>query len=383
VRRRRIIQTMSSPSSPTTPRLQFEAALETTLRLGLVLALLLWCIAIVRPFITTILWGIILAIALAPAHRWMAAALGGRRKLAAVIFVVLGLTLLIGPALQLSSILIDSTQEYAAKIESGTLKIPPPPAGVAQWPVVGERVSSLWSLAASNLEAALELVAPQIKALGAWLLGAAAELGGGILKFILSMIIAGVALASSAESSVRIGRVATRLAGANGEPIVKLAESTIRSVATGIVGVALIQTTLAGIGLVIVGVPAAGFLALLVLFLCIVQLGPALIMLPAAIYVFSSADTLTASLFLAWSVFVLLLDNVLKPLLLGRGVDAPILVIFLGAIGGFLSMGIIGLFVGAVVLVLFYTLAKSWVNDGLLAEEPKPAPVAQSPASGG
>jgi predicted PurR-regulated permease PerM len=374
---------MSSPSDPKPPRLQFGDALETTLRLGLLLAMLLWCIAIVRPFITTILWGVILAIAVAPAHRWMAASLGGRRKLAAVIFVALGLTLLIGPALQLSGILIDSTQDYAAKIESGALKIPPPPARVAEWPVVGERVSSLWTLAASNLEGALELVAPQIKALGGWLLGAAADLGGGILKFILAMIIAGVALASSAESSVRIGRLATRLAGASGEPIVKLAESTIRSVATGIVGVALIQTTLAGIGLVVAGVPAAGFLALLVLFLCIVQLGPALIVLPAAVYVFSTADTLTASLFLAWNIFVLVLDNVLKPLLLGRGVDAPILVIFLGAIGGFLSMGIIGLFVGAVVLVLFYTLTKSWVNEGLLPDEPKPAAVEPTPPSGG
>lgn len=366
---------MSSPSDRKPPRLLFEDALETTLRLGLVLALLLWCIAIVRPFVTTVLWGVILAIALAPAHRWMTAALGGRRKLAAVIFVALGIALFIAPALKLSGILIDGMQDYAARFESGALRIPPPPAQVADWPVIGERVLSLWSLAASNLEAALELVAPQIKALGGWLLGAAAELGGGILKFVLSMIVAGVALATSAESSLRIQQIARRLAGASGQRIVQLAESTIRSVATGIVGVALIQTTLAGIGLVLVGVPGAGLLALAVLFLCIVQLGPALVVLPAAAYVFATADTLTASLFLAWNIFVLVLDNVLKPILLGRGVDAPILVIFVGAIGGFLSMGIIGLFVGAVVLVLFYTLAKSWVNEDLLADETEPAPV--------
>jgi predicted PurR-regulated permease PerM len=373
---------MTPPSDPKSPRLSFEAALETTLRIGLVLALLVWCIAIVRPFITTVLWGVILAIALAPAHRWMTAALGGRRKLAAVVFVALGLALFIAPALKLSGILIDSAQDYAARFESGALRIPPPAAQVAEWPVVGERISKLWSLAASNLEAALELVAPQIKALGGWLLGAAAELGGSILKFVLSMIIAGFALATTAESSARIGQIARRLVGANGERIVQLMETTTRSVATGIVGVALIQTTLAGVGLVIAGVPAAGLLALAVLFLCIVQLGPALVMLPAAAYVFSTADTLTASLFLAWTLFVLVIDNVLKPLLLSRGVDAPILVIFLGAIGGFLSMGIIGLFVGAVVLVLFYTLAKSWVNEGLLAGEAVPAPAPPGRPSG-
>jgi predicted PurR-regulated permease PerM len=366
---------MSSPPDPQSSALRFEHALETTLRIGLVLALLLWCVAIVRPFITTVLWGVILAIALAPAHQRVTAALGGRSGLAAALFVALGLALFIAPALELSSILIDSTQEYAARVASGTLTIPPPPARVAEWPVIGERVSSLWSLAASNLEAAVELVAPQLKALGGWLLGAAAELGGGILKFVLSMIIAGFALANTAASSPRIRRIARRLAGANGERIVQLMESTIRSVATGIVGVALIQTTLAGIGLVVAGVPGAGLLALAVLFLCIVQLGPALVMLPAAAYVFSTADTLTASLFLAWTIFVLVIDNVLKPLLLSRGVDAPIFVIFLGAIGGFLLMGIIGLFIGAVVLVLFYTLAKSWVNEGLLAGGVDTAPV--------
>ena len=159
-----------------------------------------------------------------------------------------------------------------------------------------------------------------------------------------------------------------RLAGGYGQRFVELSESTIRSVATGIVGVALIQSTLAGVGLAVAGIPAAGLWALVALFLCIVQLGPGLVLLPAVIYVFSTATKPVAAVFLVWCLFVSLLDNFLKPLLLGRGVDAPILVIFVGAIGGFLSMGIIGLFVGSVVLVLFYTLLKSWVNEDLLPE---------------
>jgi predicted PurR-regulated permease PerM len=359
---------MSSPE-PGSPSLQFRRALETTLRIGLVLALLLWCIAIVRPFITTVLWGVILAIALAPAHRRVAAMLAGRRTLAAVLFEALGLALLIAPALQLSGLLLDDVRLYAARFESGALKIPPPPAQVAEWPVVGERVAALWSLAASNLEAALERVAPQLGALGRWLLGAAAELGGGVLKFILSLIVAGVLLANAGTTVKRLERVVSRILGSNGERILRLAESTIRGVATGIVGVALIQTTLAGIGLVAAGVPAAGLLAVLILFLCIVQLGPALVLIPAIVYVFASAETLTAAVFTAWSVFVLILDNVLKPLLLSRGVNAPVLVIFLGAIGGFLSMGVIGLFVGAVVLVLFHNLVEAWVDEGLREED--------------
>jgi predicted PurR-regulated permease PerM len=372
---------MAPPPEPETSPLQFRNALETTLRIGLVLALLLWSIAIVQPFITTVLWGAILAIALAPAHRRVAALLGGRRGLAATLFVLVGLALFIVPALQLSGLLIDGMHEYTARFESGSLRIPPPPPRVAEWPVVGERVAALWSLAASNLEAALELVAPQLKAFGTWLLGAAAELGGAILKFILSLIIAGALLASAGSTVRRLERVVSRILGSNGERILQLGESTIRGVATGIVGVALIQTTLAGAGLVVAGVPAAGLLALLILFLCVVQLGPALVLIPAMIYVFSTGETLTAAIFAAWSIFVLVLDNVLKPLLLSRGVDAPVLVIFLGAIGGFLSMGILGLFVGAVALVLFYTLAEAWVNEGLLAEPAQPAP-ADPPRTG-
>jgi len=132
--------------------------------------------------------------------------------------------------------------------------------------------------------------------------------------------------------------------------------------------VALIQSTLVGLGFLVAGIPAAGLWALVALFLCIIQIGPALVLLPAIVYVFYTADSLTAGLFLVWCLVVGLLDNVLKPLLLGRGVDAPMLVIFLGAIGGFLSMGIIGLFVGSVVFVLFYTLLKSWVNEEILEE---------------
>ena len=370
---------MANPESPIRSSL-FRDALETTLRIGLVLVLLVWCFQIVRPFITPVLWGVILAIAVSPLYRRLVALLGGRRKSAAAILVVLALALFAAPALNISGALVDSLQDLADRFRAGELRIPPPPERVAEWPLIGERLSAFWSLAATNLEAALLRLSPQLQALGGWLLGAAAGIGIGLLQFVFSLVIAGVVLATSEVSRAGVEKLMRRLAGADGQRIVELAESTIRSVATGIVGVALIQATLAGIGFVAVGLPAAGLVALAVLFLCIIQIGPILILVPAVIYVFAHADTLTASLFLIWSLIIALIDNFLKPLLLGRGVDAPILVIFVGAIGGFLSMGIVGLFVGSVVLVLFHTLFVSWVNQDLSAETRAPAAAVPAPS---
>jgi predicted PurR-regulated permease PerM len=353
------------PSDIETPRPPpaFRDTLETAIRLGLVLLLLVWCFQIVRPFVTPILWGFIIAIALAPAYLRLTSLLGGRRKLAATIFVVIGVFLFIVPAVVLSGTMIGGLQDVAAQFRNGELRIPPPPERVSEWPLVGHRLSAFWSLAATNLEEAASRLAPQLKAAGGWLLAAAANVGFAILQFVFSTIIAGVLLANGPASHAGFEQLMQRLAGPYGHRFVELSESTIRSVATGIVGVALIQSTLAGVGLAVVDVPAAGLWAILALVLCIIQLGPALVLLPAVVYVFSTASKPVAVVFLVWCLFVSVLDNFLKPLLLGRGVDAPILVIFIGAIGGFLSMGIIGLFVGSVLLVLFHTLFKSWVNE--------------------
>ena len=359
---------MATPTPEAAARSRsFRDTLETTIRLGLVLLLLVWCFQIVRPFITPILWGVIIAIAVAPAYGWATQRLGGRRKLTATLFVLLALAVFIAPVVNFSGTLIQSTHDVADAFRRGDLRIPPPPPRIATWPFIGERLAAFWSLSASNLEAALSGLAPQLKAVGVWLLAAAANVGLGILQFVFSLVISGIVLAGGPQTRGGIELMMRRLAGAQGHRFVALAESTIRSVATGIVGVALIQSTLAGIGLVVMGIPGAGLWALLALFLCIIQLGPTLILLPAVLYAFSTADTLPASLFAVWSLIVGVLDNFLKPLLLGRGVDAPMLVIFVGAIGGFLSMGIIGLFVGSVVFVLFHTLLTTW-----LAEETAP-----------
>lgn len=371
---------MSAPSD-TTPRARlFHDVLETTIRIGLVLVLLAWCFQIVRPFITPVVWGFIIAVAVAPVSRRLTAALGGRRKLAAAILVALGFALFIAPAVNLSGTLIAGLQDLASRLHDGQLRIPPPPQWIADWPLVGDPILEFWNLAINNLEAAVLRLAPQLQVVGGWLLTAAAGVGYGIVQFVFSMIFAGIVIANADRSRDWLERLMRRLAGAGGHRILALSESAIRSVAVGIVGVALIQASLAGAGFYLVGVPGAGFWALLVLFLCIIQLGPGLVLLGAVVYVFSTADTLTAVLFLVCSIILGLSDNVLKPLLLGRGVDAPVLVIFIGSLGGFLSMGIIGLFVGSVLFVLFYTLLRSWVNEDL-GPPPDAAGVVEKDAS--
>ena len=209
----------------------------------------------------------------------------------------------------------------------------------------------------------MERIAPQLKGLGSWLLSTAAGAGFGVIQFVAAIIIAGFLLAKADGGARAAFAIATRLAGDRGPELARLAEATVRSVTRGILGVALIQALLAGLGIMMVGIPVAGLWALLCLVLSVIQIGVGPILLPMVIYVFFTADTLTAVVFLVWSIVVGVLDNILKPILLGRGLEVPMAVIFVGAIGGFLASGIIGLFVGSVVLVLGYKLFLAWLDE--------------------
>lgn len=338
-------------------------ALEATIRIGILLLLAAWCFQIVQPFIVPIVWGIIIAIGAYPAFLSLRRRLGGRRALAATLITVLGLLILIVPTVLLSGTLIDSAKGLAEGLQEGTIAVPPPPDSVKDWPMVGEKLDAFWRQASQNLAATAEKIAPQLKAVGAWLLSTAAGAGFGILKFVIAIIIAGVLLANAEASGKAAYAIATRLANQKGEEFAKLAESTVRSVTRGILGVALIQSILMGLGFLVMGIPGAGLWALLCLILSVIQIGPFPVVLPILIYVFSTADTVSAVVFLVWSVFAGSIDNILKPILLGRGVEVPMAVIFVGAIGGFITSGIIGLFVGAVVLVLGYKLFLAWLDD--------------------
>ncbi len=302
--------------------------------------------------------------------------LGGRRTLAATLFTVLTLVVLITPTVMLSDTLFGGARNVAKALTEGSLDIPPPPERVAVWPPIGEPLAEFWELASTNLEEALSEIGPQLKATAKWLLAVVAGVGVGLLQFVAAIVIAGVLLAHG-EGGKRAGQaIAARLADERGAAFLELARATVRSVARGILGVALIQSLLAGLGFLVMGVPAAGLWALL---LAVVQIGVFPIVIPVLIYVFTTADTLPPVLFLVWSIFVGTLDNVLKPILLGRGVNVPMAVIFVGAIGGFLVSGIIGLFVGSVILVLGYQVFLVWLyGTTTAAPEPDSAEAAAS-----
>jgi predicted PurR-regulated permease PerM len=354
---------MSTSTQASDSKLPTQRAVEVAIRIGLVFLLAAWCFLIVEPFIIPILWGMIIAIASYPLYRWMQVKLGGRAKLAAIAFTLVALALLITPTVMLMGTVADTTQALSRELQDGSLTIPPPPASVREWPLIGEELSAFWSGASENLGATLTSIAPHLKEAAGWLLSTAAGAGVGILQFVISIIIAGVILANAVSFGEFLKTLARRLTGDRGDEFAMLASKTVRSVAQGVLGVALIQSLLAGVGLLAVGVPGAGLWALLVLLLAIVQLPPILILAPIILYVFSVSSTTVAVIFMIWSILVSMSDAFLKPLLLGRGVEVPMLIILVGAIGGMIYSGIIGLFVGAVVLALGYELFRAWLEE--------------------
>jgi predicted PurR-regulated permease PerM len=354
---------MNSSNQSPDDKLFIARALEATINIGLVVLLLYWCFRIGQPFLQIIVWGIIIAVAIHHGYERLKSALGGRGRLTATLITLLALIILLVPAYMLSQSLIDTAKEYSAHLEAGTLTVPPPSESVKAWPIIGEPFYKFWSLASNNLGAALSKMTPQLKKFGIPLLSAAAGAGVGILKFVVSIIIAGVLLANAAGGGQAARAIAVRLAGERGTRIVEQAGATVRSVALGILGVALIQAFLASLGFLVVGLPGAGLWALLVLILAVVQLPTILILGPIVVYVLSTGSTVTSVVFAIYSILVGISDAFLKPLLMGRGVDVPMLVIFIGAIGGFILSGIIGLFVGAIIFALGYKLFLAWLNQ--------------------
>ena len=336
-------------------------SLSAALRIGLIFLMAFWCLKIIYPFVGLVAWAAIIAVALHPTHMKLSAKIGGREKWSATIIVLIGLTILIAPTWSLTGSTIDTATELATGLEAGTLTVSPPNESVEGWPLIGKRVHALWSEAAINLEATLRNHSAQVKDFSNWLLKTVASTTKGILGFAVSIIIAGVFMVSAETSYQAFRVVGHRLGGEQGSDFVDLSVATVRSVAKGVLGVAFIQALLAAIGLIVMDVPAAGIWASIILLLAIMQLPPLLVLAPIAIWVFSTAEPVPATIFLVYALFVGFSDAILKPMLLGRGVKVPMLVILLGAIGGMISFGIIGLFVGAVILALGYELFISWL----------------------
>jgi predicted PurR-regulated permease PerM len=360
----------SQVSTASKDREAVDRAVEIAIRISLLALWAALCFAIMSPFLVPIAWGIIITVAVHPAYVALLKQVGNRRVLASVLFTLIALLVLILPIYLLSDTLVQGAESLAHGFEGGRWIIPPAP-DLSYIPLIGNDIQNLWHTASQNIEEALRQIEPQLRQIGQWVLGFAKDAGIGILHFIFAIFIAAGMLAKSEKAGNVAHGIARRLAGEHGSRFAELAIAVVRSVSRGILGVAMIQATLAGLGMLAAGVPAAGLWALVALLLSTIQLGVFPVMLPAAIYLFYTASTTTAVLFLIWTLFVGGIDNVLKPLLLGRGISVPMLVIFVGAIGGFIGQGIIGLFVGAVVLVLGYELLLAWLGE---APPPRDAP---------
>jgi len=344
-----------------------------TIRVVLIGGWIAWCLQIVLPFLVPVLWGAIIATAVYPltqriSHR--------QPKLGAIVFGAVALGVIVVP----TYLFFDSIGSFVVRVgrqlAQGELKVPPPRPDVANWPLVGKRIYGLWMAVVNAPASVVEAHLPQLREVGRWL---AQSLGGltlGILQSLFAVAVA-VAFLLKTDATLRaILPVAERFAPRRGQHLVDLASAAVRAVAKGVLGVAAIQAVLAWIGMAAAGVPAPGAWALLLLITSVAQL-PALIVLgPMLVYVWASSSTNVAIGFTVWSVLVGLLDNVLKPILLGRGAGVPTLVIVIGALGGMISSGIIGLFVGAVVLAVGYELFAAWVKGS----EGEPEPLATTAA---
>lgn len=342
-------------------------ALEASINIGLAALLAASCLLIVKPFVPLIAWGIIIAVASYPAFLKLQRILGGRGGWAAALYTLILLAILIIPVVLLAQSLVEGVQTLTAHLKAGTLGVPAPPDSVAGWPIIGARLYNLWKAASDNLSDVVLRFAPQIKSALPELLSAAAGLGLTVLEFLLAILVGGALLANAPAATKAARSMFVRIFDEKGPEYHQLVSSTIHSVTNGILGVALIQTVCAGLGFLVAGLPGAGLWAVIFLIAAVLQVGM-LVLIPAVIYMFAIASTTKAIIFLVWCIIVGLMDNVLKPLLLGRGVAVPIAVVFLGAIGGFVAMGIIGLFVGAIVLSVGYKLLLAWIEPATLDE---------------
>jgi predicted PurR-regulated permease PerM len=358
---------------PASEKAMSRGLLDVLIRAGLIAVLVIFCFRIFYPFLNLMLWSVILAITLYPLQVRLTRRLGDHRGRAATLIVLIAIVILAVPVYLLAIATADSVEQAVEMLKSGSFSVPPPSESVATWPLVGKPLYGLWGQAADDLTSMAQKFAPQLKGFGLMVVSQVAAVGTGLLMVLVALVIAGVVMAHGQTGHQSALQIATRLSGPDRGPrITALGTATIRAVAQGVVGIAFIQALLIGLGFAFMGVPAAGLLALVVLLLGIMQVPVTLVTLPVIILVFASQGASVATIVFAAYIFVAgLVDNVLKPLMLGRGVDVPMPVVLIGALGGMVTNGVLGLFIGPVALAVAYQLFWAWVRD----------PSAESPAA--
>jgi len=342
---------------------------DTTIRLFILILIVAWCLMIMLPFVSIILWSFILGLALLPLHRSLTKKMGNRPKLASFLIIFSFLVIIILPASFLIGSLVEEVKEIKVSYDNGTLSIPAPAEKVKEWPIVGEKLYDAWQSASVSLEQTVIKYKDQLAEIGTkvgkGILGAASA----VIQIMVSLIIAGILLViGGVGESIR--KFFRKLAGNKGDEFADVAVKTVGSVVKGIIGVALILALLHGIIFMVAGIPYAGIWTLLVFVLCVLQIPVVLGTLPIIIYIFSVHEVGPAILWTALLLVAGLSDNVLKPILLGKGAPVPMLVIFIGVIGGFIFSGFIGLFTGAIIMSIGYKLFIGWLNtDNAVAQE--------------
>lgn len=346
-----------------------DALLVLAIRLICLGLLGYWTLILIKPFLTIIVWSAIIAVALYPIFYWLSGVLHGQRVVAAFTIMLFSLVLMLGPAAWLGLSLAESFRTLTMQFTNGMIALPPPPETVKAWPLIGNEAYKIWQLASTNLRSLLTQAAPYLKPLGGTLLDAAGSLGINLLKFIVATIVSGFLFIPGPALVESIKNVLRHLAGARGAMFVDMSGATVRVISRGIIGIAIIQALLAGIGLIVAGVPAAGLISFLVLFLGIIQIGPSIILIPLIVWSWFAMDATAAFAFSLYMIPVNLLDNLLRPLVMAKGLSTPIWLTLIGVIGGTLAHGLIGLFVGPVVLSIVWQLIVVWTRNEPISGE--------------
>ena len=358
-----------------------EDEIQLAVRLALLALLIYWSFVVVRPFIPILAWSVVLAVALYPVFNWLSGLLGDRPKLAATALTLINLGIVIGPATWLGLGAVEGIRNFAAQLGAGTLAIPSPPTGVKDWPIIGTQLFVLWDQASTNLRAALREFAPHLKPMAGTMLGLAGGAGVGTFKFLVAVALTGFLLPAGPRLVAASQRFLSRVVAERSENFLGLAGATIRSVAQGVIGIAVAQGLVIGMILKFADVPRAGLLAFAVMMLGILQIGSAIIVIPVLIWIWVTKSFAAALLITACLLPASLADNVLKPIVMGRGLTTPSLVIFLGVIGGTLAHGIVGLFIGPIILAVAWELLTAWVREDEVRVAPETEPVAKTRAT--
>ena len=339
------------------------ARLERNLGGITLLLLLIGCLLVLRPFASALLWAVVLCVSSWPLYQRLLKLLRGRRTWAALLMALGMILVMLLPFLVVGMTLADNVKELSSAGQKWLAAGPPaPPAWLAKVPAVGQQATDHWQALATDSAKLLEITKRFIEPVGSWLLLASVAIGSGLLQLALSIFIAFFLFRDGLAVAGRLMTGVQRIGGERGTHLLEVAGNTVRGVVYGILGTGLVQALMAGIGFVIAGVPGAALLTLLTFFLSVVPVGPPLVWLPVALWLFCQGSTGWGIFMLAWGVAVSSVDNVVKPWLISQGSDLPFILIFFGVLGGALVFGFIGVFIGPTLLAVGYRLVMEWAS---------------------